>query len=121
MTNAHPYPDPDLQEVITRNRTARQLITTFARSTTTLADLWQHVTAALADTPTLVVEITRLRSEITRLRLDRADLMAAARATLHAHADGEHDPLYYLRDELSAQRARARHPRGKRGGRDAAS
>jgi hypothetical protein len=30
------------------------------------------------------------------------DLIAAARASLAAAADGEPDPLYYLRDELIA-------------------
>ena len=30
------------------------------------------------------------------------DLVAAARATLAAATDGEPDPLYYLRDELTA-------------------
>lgn len=113
MTHHHPYPDPDLQEVIDRNRTAYQLITTFARSASTLDDLWQHVTAALDDTPHLVAEITRLRTEVAKARLDRANVIAAARATLSAHADGEHDHLYYLRDELAAQNARP--PRGKRG------
>ncbi len=34
---------------------------------------------------------------------DWHDLIAAARATLGAHADGEPDALYYLRDELEAQ------------------
>lgn len=34
---------------------------------------------------------------------DLHNLIAAARATLRAHADGEDDPLYYLRDELQAQ------------------
>lgn len=31
------------------------------------------------------------------------DLIAAAHATLTAYADGEPDPLFYLRDELSAR------------------
>jgi hypothetical protein len=34
---------------------------------------------------------------------DFNNLLAAAKATLSAHADGEDDPLYYLRDELRAQ------------------
>ena len=36
-------------------------------------------------------------------RLDRANLLAAARATIAAHHDGEPDPLAYLRDELNVQ------------------
>jgi hypothetical protein len=34
---------------------------------------------------------------------DFHNLIAAARATLRAHAEGEDDALYYLRDELEAQ------------------
>ena len=48
-------------------------------------------------------EITRLRAELADARLDRANLAAAALATIAAHADGEPDPLSYLRDELRAQ------------------
>ncbi|MFI6500334.1 hypothetical protein [Nonomuraea typhae] len=101
MTNRLPYPDPALQEVLDRNRTAQDLIHTFAQSTLTLVALWQHVTAALQDTPVLVAEITRLRREISRTRLSRANLIAAMQATLHADADGERDSLSYLRDELT--------------------
>ena len=46
--------------------------------------------------------VTRLSAERDRARLDRANLRAAMRATLAAHADGEPDPLWYLRDELNA-------------------
>nr|WP_055504935.1 hypothetical protein [Nonomuraea pusilla] len=102
MTYRLPYPDPDLQEVLDRNDTARELIANFARSTATLNDLWQ-LTAALQDTPVLVAEITRLRAEIGRARLLRANLIAAMRAALAADADGEPDPLSYLRDELADQ------------------
>lgn len=46
--------------------------------------------------------ITRLVAELEATRLDRANLLAAMRATLAAHAEGERDPLFYLRDELNA-------------------
>jgi hypothetical protein len=36
-------------------------------------------------------------------RLDRANLAAAALASIAAQHDGEPDPLSYLRDELRAQ------------------
>ncbi|RCG22820.1 hypothetical protein DQ384_35105 [Sphaerisporangium album] len=98
-----PYPDPELQEVLNRNDVARELIANFARSTATLGDLWHHVTAALHDTSVLVAEITRLRAEISKTRLHRANLTAAMRAALSADADGEPDPLSYLRDELADQ------------------
>ncbi|MEV0619323.1 hypothetical protein AB0I81_38815 [Nonomuraea sp. NPDC050404] len=108
MTLRHPYPRIDLQEVIDRNGTAQQLVATFARSTSTLSDLWQHVTAALHDTPELVQEIRRLHDEAAALRLSRANYLAAINATLNAHADGEHDPLAYLREELADQAQAAR-------------
>ncbi|SHN46923.1 hypothetical protein [Cryptosporangium aurantiacum] len=47
-------------------------------------------------------ENTRLRAALTETRLRYAFLLAAARSTLAADRDGEPDPLYYLRDELSA-------------------
>jgi hypothetical protein len=54
--------------------------------------------AVLADVPLLCDRIDRLE----RLRMRHQDLEAAAQATLAASADGEPDPLYYLRDELAA-------------------
>jgi hypothetical protein len=105
LPHTHPTPTSDLQEVTTRNRTARQLIRAFSAATLTLADIWHHIETALDDTPALIAEITRLRAELAGLRRSRADLIAAARATLNAHQQGEPDPLFYLRDELTAQHA----------------
>jgi hypothetical protein len=48
-------------------------------------------------------EIGRLRARLARTLTNLHNLIAAARATLRAHADGEDDALYYLRDELEAQ------------------
>ena len=62
----------------------------------------------------LVAEITRLAGELHQARLDRANLRAAMRAALAAHADGEPDPMWYLRDELDAAESAsdaARRPR----------
>ena len=56
--------------------------------------------AVLADVPLLCDRIDRLE----RVRRHHQDLEAAARATLSASAEGEADPLYYLRDELAACR-----------------
>ena len=57
--------------------------------------------------PPLIDNIAQLAGEITRLhdaliteRLTSANLLAAIRAALGAAADGEADPLAYLRDEL---------------------
>lgn len=50
----------------------------------------------------LAAVVTRLSAELEATRLERANLLAAMRATLAAHAEGERDPLFYLRDELNA-------------------
>jgi hypothetical protein len=67
------------------------------------ADVWRSLVEAFSDTPELTTEIKRLRNELANARLDKANLAAAARATINAHNDGEPDPLFYLRDELHAQ------------------
>jgi hypothetical protein len=77
---------------------ARAHYYTAAESRTPL-DLW----LAVADIPVLLAEIRRARSLVTVGRARYADLLAAARATLAAHRDGEADPLYYLHDELNAR------------------
>jgi hypothetical protein len=82
-------PDTDLQEVANRHDTA----------TAAMAKLGK----ALDTIPLLSAEIGRLRRRLASTLTDLNNLLAAARATLNAHADGEEDPLYYLRDELSAQ------------------
>ena len=84
-TEPSDFPDADLQEV--------------AKAASALRAL----TAALDTVPRLCAEIGRLRARLTRTLTDLNNLIAAARATLGAHADGEDDPLYYLRDELDAQ------------------
>jgi hypothetical protein len=91
----------DLPEALTRNRTARQLAEGLAGQLP--ADVWHSLTTAFADTPVLAAEITELRTELAGVRLNRANLAAAALATITAHHDGEPDPLSYLRDELRAQ------------------
>jgi hypothetical protein len=57
----------------------------------------------LASIPVLCDEIDRLRAVLTLARRDHNDLVAAARATLTAAAEGEPDHLYYLRDELAVR------------------
>ena len=96
-------PPDDLPEVATRNRTARHIVAGFSTAFPTLADIWRYLDTALADSPALWAEITRLRAELADSRLNLANLAAAALATLTAHCDGEADPLSYLRDELHAQ------------------
>ena len=67
-----------------------------------MAGEWQALTDALADTTALAAQVTQLSAELDRVRLDRANLRAAMRAALAAHADGEAEPLWYLKDELNA-------------------
>lgn len=93
----------DLQEVSARNTSARQVVAGFSSEIPTLAEIWNYVQAALADVPLLTVEIGSLRAELDETRLDRANLLAAARATIAAHHENEPDPLSYLRDELAAR------------------
>jgi len=93
----------NLREVNARADTAQHIIIGFSRETPGLADLWQQITHSLSDIPILTAEITRLHGELVIIRLERANLAAAGRATLAAHHGGESDPLSYLRDELDAQ------------------
>jgi hypothetical protein len=94
-------------EITTRNDIARDIITGFAAVTPTLAGAWRLIDAALADLPAVLADLGRLRAELEAVRLDRANLLAAIRATLAADADGECDPLGYLRDELDSAGAPA--------------
>jgi hypothetical protein len=99
-TDSTSPPIVDLQEAAVRSHAARRIIAGFSTAAPTLAEIWRQLEAALADTPVLSAEITRLRAELAGTRLDRANLLAAARAVITAHLDGEPDPLSYLRDEL---------------------
>src|ERR1035441_3581026 len=101
MTDPSRSTPPDLPEAATRNRIARHLTQRLSQSFP--ADIWRCLAAAFADVPSLTAEITRLHAELAGVRLDRANLDAAALATIAAHDEGEPDPLSYLRDELRAQ------------------
>jgi hypothetical protein len=81
----------NLHAVYARNDDARRM-----------SELWQQVDRALADVPALGAIVARLTAELADTRMDRANLLAAMRAALAAHADGEADPLAYVRDELNA-------------------
>lgn len=88
-TEPENYPDTDLQEVATRHDSATTATAKVARALDTI--------------PLLCAEISRLRRRLVVALKDLNNLVAAARATLGASADGEPDALYYLRDELQAQ------------------
>jgi hypothetical protein len=96
-------PTIDLQEVRTRNTHARHIVAGFARSQPTLAEMWRILDAALADTAALAYDYECLADQVRALRLDVANLLAAGRAVLTAHNDGEPDPLFHLRDELGSR------------------
>lgn len=67
----------------------------------------ESVPSLINDFADLVAELTRLAGELDQARLDRANLRAAMRAALAALAEGEPDPMWYLRDELDAAESHA--------------
>jgi hypothetical protein len=92
-------------DVYARNDHARRVVAGFATEMPSLSRLWQQVDRALADVPALGAACARLTAELAGTRMDRANLLAAMRAALAAHAGGEDDPLSYLRDELAGHQA----------------
>jgi hypothetical protein len=82
-------PETDLQEAITTHDDATRVIC--------------PITDALRIISTLCQQIHDLRRRLALALTDLHNLIAAAKATLGAHAGGEPDPFYYLRDELQAQ------------------
>lgn len=91
----------------TRNDIARDIAAGFAAVAPTLAGVFRLIDTALADLPVALADLGQTRAELEAVRLDRANLLAAIRATLAAHAEGEPEPLGYLRDELDATEAPA--------------
>jgi hypothetical protein len=98
---------PGSRDITTRNDIARDIIAGFAAVTPTLAGVFRLINTALADLPAILADLGRARAELEAVRLDRAKLLAAIRATLAADAEGEPDPLGYLRDELDSTGAPA--------------
>lgn len=94
-------------EITTRNDIARDIIAGFAAVTPMLTGAWQLIDTALADLPAVLAELGQARAELEAVRLDRANLLAAVRATVAADAEGDPDPLGYLRDELDSTGAPA--------------
>lgn len=99
-----------LEEITARNLTARHLIAGFSADMPALAEFWRNLDAALSDNLALSAEVSQLTSDLAATRLDRANLLAAIRASLAADSDGEADPLWYLRDELHARQSPAQFP-----------
>ena len=112
MPNALPHANINLQEVSTRNEHARHIVAGFASAMPTLTDIWRYLEDALNDSLALSAEITRLSAELQRTRLDRANLLAAIRATLAAQADGEPDPTVRTSATSWTRLRRSLTPRG---------
>ena len=93
--------------ITTRNDIARDIIAGYAAVTPHMAGIWRLLDQALADLPAVLAELGRTQAELEAVRLDRANLLAAIRATIAADAEGECDPLGYLRDELDSPDASA--------------
>jgi hypothetical protein len=91
----------DLFSVYARNDNARRVVAGLSADAPDLADVWRQLDRALDDVPALGAITVRLTADLVGVRMDRANLLAAMRATLSAHADGDVDPLSYLRDELA--------------------
>jgi hypothetical protein len=108
MTEPRPYSRTEIEEAAARNQTARHMAASFSAQMPALADFWRHLDIALADNLLLCGEVSRLSADLAAARLDRANLLAAMRAAIAAHADREPDPLYYIRDELNARQVPAR-------------
>jgi hypothetical protein len=102
MPNNAPHSVIDISEVLSRNLAARDIVSGFASAMPTLSAAWQHLQTALSDTRDLAAEVARLSADLAAARLHHANALAAMRATIGAQHDGEPDPLYYIRDELSA-------------------
>jgi hypothetical protein len=92
----------DRSDITTRNDISRDIIAGFAAVTPSLAGVWRLIDTSLADLPAALADLGRTRAELKAVRLDRANLLAAIRATLAADAAGESDPLGYLRDKLDS-------------------
>ena len=99
-----PEPGISLHGIYARNDHARRIIAGCVSAMPGGSELWSQVDRALADVPAMGAVIARLAAGLADTRMDRANLLAAMRATIAAQADGEPDPLYYLRDELDARK-----------------
>jgi hypothetical protein len=62
-----------------------------------------YISITAAEAEYLRSELTRLTGALAAVRLESANRLAAIRAALSAAADGEPDPLAYLRDQLAEE------------------
>lgn len=106
-----PHPTPKAAEARRRHAEAAAALRGWVARAYLHTRPGRAVGRALASIPPLCDEAERLGALLAMTRRAYQNLTAAARATLAADADGERDPLYYLRDEL---RARGQLPRTHR-------
>jgi hypothetical protein len=69
------------------------------------ADCGAHTAFLAGDIALLLTEVTRLHRHLIQARRRAANDEAAMRAAIGAQEDGEHDPIWYLRDELTGDGA----------------
>jgi hypothetical protein len=93
-------PEISLQAIYARNDTARRMVAGFMSALPAMSGMWQQLDRALTDVPAMGAIIARLTAELADTRMDRANLLAAMRAAMAAHADGEPEQLWYLRDAI---------------------
>jgi hypothetical protein len=89
-----------LHVIYARNDNAIRIIAGFRAAMPAMSEMWEQVDCALADVPAMGTVIARLTADLADARMQRANLLAAMRATVAAHGDGEPDPLWYLRDAI---------------------
>ena len=106
MTSAHPNQPTIPRLQIDLDEILGTIALELAR-VRTCAQCQDSVPSLINDLADFVAELTRLADELHQARLDRANLRAAMRAALVAHAEGEPDPMWYLRDELDAPESAA--------------
>ncbi len=103
LNTASAYEPVDLEEAITSYTNAIDAMTSHVILRIVLrTHQGTAITTAVFIVPALCREAAHLRTRLALARLDHANLIAAARATLTADHEGERDPLWYLRDELAA-------------------
>jgi hypothetical protein len=90
----------NLHAIYARNENAFRIIAGFRSALPAMSVMWEQVDRALADVPGMGAVIARLTAELAGMRMDRANLLAAMRATIAANADGEPDPFWYIRDAI---------------------
>jgi hypothetical protein len=96
----------NLRAFYARNDNAHRVVAGLAAATPALAGIWRQLDRALDDVPALGAIAARLTADLAGTQMGCANLQAAMRTALAAYADGEPDPLSYLRDELADLSAR---------------